>query len=114
MGMVNAMKKSHTYVLASCIENGPNTMMEAMWLGVPCVCAYVGGTMQFARENEEAIFYRFEEPEILAYELDRIWMDDDLAKKLSKNARIRAGKFEDYNDVYIRYKEMYRELMSGE
>ena len=45
-------------------------MMEAMWLGLPCVCFYVGGAMQFAEENKEAIFYRFEEPEILAYELD--------------------------------------------
>ena len=113
-GMVNAMKKSHSFVLSSCIENGPNTMMEAMWLGVPCVCSYVGGAMQFAKENEEAVFYRFEEPEIMAYELDRIWSDDELAKKLSKKARIRAAKFENFNDVYLRYREMYQKLISGD
>ena len=113
-GMIQAMKKSHCFVLSSCIENGPNTMMEAMWLGVPCVCSYVGGAMQFAKENEEAVFYRFEEPEILAHELDRIWSDDDLAKKLSENGRARAAKFENFNDVYLRYKEIYQKLALGD
>ena len=112
-GMIEAMLKSNTFVLSSCIENGPNTMMEAMWLGLPCVCSYVGGAMQFAEENKEAIFYRFEEPEILAYELDRIWSDDELARSMSVNARERAGKFEDFHDVYVRYKDMYQELIKG-
>ena len=111
MGMVKAMLSSHCFVLSSCIENGPNTMMEAMWLGLPCVCSYVGGAMQFAKENEEAVFYRFEEPEILAYELDRIWSDDDLAHNLSIQARERASKFESYFDVYKRYADMYQTLV---
>ena len=67
--------------------------------------------MQFAEENKEAIFYRFEEPEILAYELDRLWSNDDVANTLSVNARKRAEKFENFNDVYLRYKDMYQELI---
>lgn len=114
MGMVKTMLSSHCFVLSSCIENGPNTMMEAMWLGLPCVCSYVGGAMQFAKENEEAVFYRFEEPEILAYELDRIWSDDELANKLSVNARQKASSFESYHNVYEKYVEMYRNLSKDE
>ncbi len=114
MGMIQAMLRSHTFVLSSCIENGPNTMMEAMWLGLPCVCSYVGGAMQFAKENEEAVFYRFEEPEILAYELDRIWSDDEWAQKLSSNARRRASRFESFTDVYKRYMDMYQVLIRNE
>lgn len=110
-GMIKAMLSANTFVLSSCIENGPNTMMEAMWLGLPCVCSYVGGAMQFAEENKEAIFYRFEEPEILAYELDRLWSNDDVANTLSVNARKRAEKFENFNDVYLRYRDMYQELI---
>lgn len=112
-GMVNTMLGCHSFVLSSCIENGPNAMMEAMWLGLPCVCSYVGGAMQFAKENEEAIFYRFEEPEILAYELDRVWSDDELARKLSRNARKRAGKFDDFHKVYEKYLNMYHSLIEG-
>lgn len=111
-GMVKAMLDSHTYVLSSCIENGPNTMMEAMSLGVPCVCSYVGGAMQFAKENEEAVFYRFEEPEILAYELDRIWQNEELANELSEKGRSRAKKFETYEEVYEKYRDMYLDLAS--
>ncbi len=109
-GMIDTMLSVHTYVLSSCIENGPNTMMEAMCLGVPCVCSYVGGAMQFAKENEEALFYRFEEPEILAYELDRIWQNDDLACSLSESARERGRKFETFETVYKKYCVMYHEL----
>lgn len=110
-GMINTLKSSHTFLLSSFIENGPNSMMEAMYVGVPCVCSYVGGAMQFAKEGEEAIFYRFEETEVLAYEIDRIWQDDELALKLSQNARRRAKGFETFEQVYLRYKEIYAEMI---
>lgn len=109
-GMIKAMLSTHTYVLSSCIENGPNTMFEAMHLGMPCVCSYVGGAMQFAEENKEAVFYRFEEPEVLAYELDRIWQDDEWARTLSYNARKRAEKFQTSDEVYVKTLEMYDDL----
>ena len=111
-GMIQAMLKTHTYVLSSCIENGPNTMFEAMHLGLPCVCSYVGGAMQFARENEEAIFYRFEEPEVLAYELDRIWENDNLAITLSENARKRAQSFQTMEEIYDKTLKMYDQLVT--
>lgn len=109
-GMINTLKSSHTFVLSSFIENGPNSMMEAMYLGVPCVCSYVGGAMQFAQEGKEALFYRFEEAEILAYEIDRIWKNDELALSLSKNAAERAQQFETFEQVYLRYKEIYADM----
>ena len=109
-GMVNTMLKTHTYVLSSCIENGPNTMFEAMHLGMPCVCSYVGGAMQFAKEDEEAVFYRFEEPEVLAYELDRIWENDDWAQKLSENGRKRAQGFQTMEQIYEKTLKMYDDL----
>lgn len=109
-GMVNTLKSVHTFVLSSFIENGPNSMMEAMYMGVPCVCSYVGGAMQFAKEGEEALFYRFEETEILAYEIDRIWQNDELALKLSRNAKERAKHFETFEQVYLRYKEIYADM----
>lgn len=111
MGMVESMLKSHVFVLSSCIENGPNTMMEAMYLGLPCVCSYVGGAMQFAKEGEEALFYRYEEPEILAYEIDRIWSNDSLAEQLSANAKARAAKFDTYEVVADKFKKIYTDLV---
>lgn len=106
-GMIESMLKSNTFVLSSCIENGPNTMMEAMYLGLPCICSYVGGAMQFAKDREEAIFYRYEEPEILAYELDRVWSNDELAESLSSAARKRAADFDSYEEVAEKFKDIY-------
>ena len=41
--MANTMCSAHVFVLPSCIENSPNTMGEAMIMGVPVVAAFVGG-----------------------------------------------------------------------
>ncbi len=111
VGMANAFLDAHTFVLSSCIENGPNSLMEAMYIGTPSVCSYVGGAMELAKEGEEAMFYRFEEPEILAYEIDKIWSDDEIAKNLSKNARARAKTFDSYNEVYLQFKNTYKDLI---
>ena len=69
--------------------------------------------MQFAREEEEAVFYRFEEPEVLAYELSRIWENDDWANTLSENARRRAKNFQTMEEIYDKTLDMYHQLANN-
>lgn len=105
--MAEEMEKIHTFTLASCIENGPNVLLEAMLVGVPCVSSFVGGAMDYAKGEEEALFYRFDEPELLAYHIDRIWSDDELAVRLSGNAAERARKRRDFEEVSEGLREIY-------
>lgn len=97
LGSINAeevaikLKKSHVYCLASSIENSPNTLGEAMLLGVPSVASFVGGVSDMATDNKEALLYRFDEVDVLVNQISRIFDDDDLAIKLSKNAREKAN-----------------------
>ena len=53
--MAERMCRSQVFVLPSLIENSPNTLGEAMLLGVPAVAAYVGGIPSMARDEEEAL-----------------------------------------------------------
>jgi L-malate glycosyltransferase len=88
--MAQAMCSAHSYVLCSTIENSPNTLAEAMALGVPSVSAFVGGASDMARDGEEALFYRDNDPALLAWQVKRIFESDALAEQLSMKARRRA------------------------
>ncbi len=88
--MADRMGRSHVCLMASIIENSPNTLGEAMILGVPTVSAYAGGAPSMARDEVEALFYRPDDPAMLAFQIRRIFEDPALAERLSKAARARA------------------------
>lgn len=88
--MADRMARSHVCLMASIIENSPNTLGEAMILGVPTVSAYAGGAPSMARDEVEALFYRPDDPAMLAFQIRRIFEDPELAGRLSKAARARA------------------------
>lgn len=63
---------ANIFVCPSSIENSPNSLGEAQILGVPCVSSYVGGVMDMMKGNEENL-YRFEEIEMLAEKICRVF-----------------------------------------
>lgn len=85
------LSKVHTYVLCSTVENSPNTLGEAMLVGTPCVAAYVGGVSDMAEDGRDALFYRNDDPSLLAWSIKRIFDADELALELSKNAQEKAA-----------------------
>lgn len=84
------LSKVNAYVLCSTIENSPNTLGEAMMVGTPCVSAYVGGVSDMAEDGKEALFYRNDDPKILAWNLKRIFDSDELALSLSEAGKKKA------------------------
>lgn len=88
--MVSRMVRSHVCLMCSMIENSPNTLGEAMILGVPTVSAFCGGVPSMATDEHDALFYRADDAVMLAYQIGRIFRDDELASRLSTNAQVRA------------------------
>lgn len=88
--MIDYMKKSNVYVLPSLIENSPNTLGEAMILGMPCVSAYTGGASEMAIDEKECLFYRANDPKLLAWQIRRVFTDEKLAKNIGEAARCHA------------------------
>lgn len=93
--MAERMARSHVCLMASIIENSPNTLGEAMILGVPTVSAYAGGAPSMARDEVEALFYRPDDPAMMAFQIRRIFEDPELAHRLSRAARARARETHD-------------------
>lgn len=96
--MATRLSTVHAYILCSTIENSPNTLGEAMIMGVPSAAAFVGGAPDMARDGEETLFYRDNDPQLLAYQIKRIFDDDALALQLSKKARCSAMTTHDPQD----------------
>ena len=84
--------KSNLFVSLSSIENSPNSLAEAQLLGVPCVSSYVGGAPDFIEHSKSGFLYRFEETEMLAMYVCKIFdMNDTELKTLSSNSRKTAA-----------------------
>ncbi len=97
----------NAYVLTSTVENSPNSFGEAMMVGTPCVASYVGGVPDMANDGIEALFYRNDDPKLLAYRIKQIFDDDALALSLSehgsKRARITHDATENANKLIHTY-----------
>lgn len=81
----------HVYVLSSAAENSPNTLGEAMMVGTPCVASYVGGVPDMAEDGVEALHYRNDDPALLAWNVKRVFDNDELALALSENGKKKAS-----------------------
>ena len=88
--MATRMGRCHVYALSSLIENSPNTLGEAMLLGMPCASAYAGGAPSMATDEREALFFRAGDPATLAFQIKRLFDSDELCARLGEAAHGRA------------------------
>ena len=103
--------RANVFVSASSIENSSNSLGEAMLLGVPCVASDVGGTSSMVAHEKEGFVYPFDEYYMLAYYIMTIFMDDEIADRMSENARIRAMETHSRERNNVTLLNIYRELM---
>ncbi len=119
LGMLTAEKikeqylKSAVFVCASYIENSPNTLAEAMLLGLPAVVSDAGGIPSMISEEEGIIFPRGDVP-ALAGSLDKIFkMEDnrnDMLFEMCGRAYDRARTQHDPENNRKRLLGIYREI----
>lgn len=85
-GMVKRYLKSHVFVSPSSIENSPNSVCEAMLLGMPVVSSYVGGIADLLVHGKEGYLYQYDSSYMLAFYILKIFDNDTLAVELGKSA----------------------------
>ncbi len=77
---------SDMYVHPAYIDNSPNALCEAMFLGVPCIASYVGGIPSIIQNRESGLLVPVNEPYYLAEKIYRLSKDKMMQKKLSAGA----------------------------
>ncbi len=74
----------------SVIENSPNSVAEAMLLGMPVVAAHVGGVPDMVFNGVNGLTYQADAPYILAHAITTVFDDPAAAGAMGDRARERA------------------------
>jgi len=88
--MVSQLCSANFYVHPSYIENSPNSVCEAMALGMPVISTNVGGTNSLISDTIDGLLVQEGEPYSLSAAITSLINDYDYAKLLGENARKRA------------------------
>ncbi len=117
LGRLNAeqMKRqyldSHVFVCPSSIENSPNSVGEAMLLGLPVVCADVGGVADIFTDGVDGLLYPAGNVKRLAGAVNRMFAGGPQVRAYREAARAHARRTHDAQTNYERLVEIYTEIV---
>ena len=109
-GMKKAYLDSNVFVLPSTIENSPNSLGEAMILGVPCVAADVGGVTTLMTHGTEGYIYQSTAPYMLAHYIKTVFEQGETAAAMGLAAREHALKTHDPKNNLQMLMEIYHRI----
>lgn len=112
--MKRAYLQCNVFTLPSTIENSPNSLGEAMLLGVPCAAADVGGVTTMLRPGEEGLVYQSTAPYMLAQAICRVFALEEKAESLGRAAQAHARRTHDPAGNLAALLSIYTELQSKE
>lgn len=101
---------ANVFVLPSTIENSPNSLGEAMLLGVPCVASDVGGVSAMLRHGTEGYVYQSTAPYMLAHYIREVFSREDRAAALGQAAKAHASRTHDPETNLRTLLDIYRSI----
>lgn len=85
--LVFKMIHSDVFVHASHIDNSPNSLCEAMLLGMPVIATFAGGIPSILKDKNEGLLVQDGDPYAMAGAMLELIENTEYAKKLGSNAR---------------------------
>jgi glycosyltransferase involved in cell wall biosynthesis len=110
--MVKEYLRANIYVLPSVIENSPNSLGEAMILGMPVVASDVGGVKDFVDHGRNGYVFPVPEPYKMACCIRDYMQDRGLSTEMGRNAAATAGKLYDRKNNADRLADIYKEMLN--
>ncbi len=109
-GMRRAYLEANVFTLPSTIENSPNSLGEAMLLGLPCVAADVGGVSTMMKHDTEGFLYQGTAPYMLAHYIREVFAMEAEAENMGFAAKHHAQRTHDPEENCNRLLEIYGEI----
>ena len=108
--MIHHYQQANVYLLASTIENSPNSLQEAMFLGTPSVSSYVGGVGSLVDSMDQCLLYPYDDIAQCAYSIARIFDSKELAERLSLQGSSRMSELVDVSKNVATLKQIYHRM----
>jgi glycosyltransferase involved in cell wall biosynthesis len=108
--LTHLLVSSDVYCQTSHIENSPNSLCEAMLIGLPCVASAVGGTSSLLQNAKEGLLVQDGDQFALAGAIKALYSDIKLAVTYGTAARNRALKRHKPEDVLQTVLDLYHSL----
>lgn len=94
------------------VESYCLALAEPMYLGVPCVTSFTGGTSWIAENEKSALFFLSGDVEYGAYQVERILLDPQIGLRLSTNSRNQGLMRHDVKSISDRQLDIYAKVMN--
>lgn len=101
---------ANVFAMPSTIENSPNSLGEAMLLGVPCVASYVGGAENLLENRTEGFLYQSTAAYMLACHIKKVFAMEEGSAALGHAARSHALHTHDPETNLETLMRIYEEL----
>lgn len=109
-GIKERLLKSNVFVCPSTIENSPNSLGEAMILGVPCIAANVGGIPGIFKDGVDGLMFERGDVTGLSDAVIKMFSDDGTRQRTTENAYMHAHITHNPDINYKRLLDIYREI----
>jgi len=110
--LVKQLCNSNFYIHPSYIENSPNSVCEAMALGMPIISTNVGGISSLISDKIEGLLVQEGEPYSLAAAIIELINNYEYAELLGKNARERSISRHDPKKIVKQLLDIYKTILS--
>jgi len=110
--MCSEYLKSNVFVSTSNLENSPNSVGEAMILGMPVVSSNVGGVRNLLEDNIEGYLYNLGDKDALVDCICKVFDKKENIREIGCNARAHAIATHDRSVNYNRLIDIYKTIIN--
>jgi glycosyltransferase involved in cell wall biosynthesis len=111
--LVPLLLSSNIYVHTAYIDNSPNTICEAQYLGLPIIATYVGGIPSLIQNDKEGILVPANDPYLLAHEIIALTNDKERQQIYSQATSLRARERHAPASIYRDLLSCYNSLIQN-
>lgn len=109
--VIKEILNADLFVHTSYIDNSPNVICEAQYLGIPVVSTNVGGISSLITHNETGILYGANDPYALASNIIQLFGNKDKMLKLGETGRLKARKRHDSQKIQMSLINIYKNIL---
>lgn len=110
--LAEALADSSLYVHPSHIDNSPNSLCEAMMVGLPCIAMNVGGVSSIITDGVDGFLVDDYDVDALADRIVQMTSDAELCMKVSFNARERASNRHSSENVVAQFNDAISNILN--